>query len=608
MVNPPVPAQRFSWRSLVPGLLTLRHYDRKWLRGDLLAGLTVAAYMIPQTMAYAEVAGLPAVVGLWTLIGPLVVYAVVGSSRQLSVGPESTTALMTALAVGALAGAGQTPDPARTAALAALLAVTVAAICLLAYVARLGFLAGLLSRPVLIGYLAGVAVLMIVSQLGKITGVQVSGEHLWDEVASLISQLDQINWPTLGVAVTVLIALLVGNRLAPNLPGPLLVMLAAAAVVHLFGLQAAGVEVVGRVPTGLPGFQVPDFTGVDWQVLLPAALGIAVVGYSDNVLTGRGFASKRNEQIDANQELLALGVANLAAGLTRGFPVSSSGSRTALGASMGSRTQLYSLVALAGLLLTIFVLGPVLASFPRAALGGVVIYAALRLIDLTELRRLARFRTAELVLALATAVAVALFDVLTGIGIAVVLSLLDLLRRIAMPEAAVLGYVPGMAGMHDVRDFPKVDQVPGLVVFRYDSPLFFANAENFRRRALAAVDRADQPVHWFILNSEANTQLDLTAIDALDELREGLESRGVVMALARVKQQNLEELERADFVEHLAGRVYPTLPTAVGAYIDWVTEREGSRPAWAPNGVGQPAAQTEHPSNSANAGDPPASD
>lgn len=588
---------------MLPALATIRSYDRSWLRGDVLAGVTVAAYMIPQVMAYAEVAGLPAVVGLWTLIGPLLVYAIVGSSRQLSVGPESTTALMTALAIGSLAGAN--PDPARAAALAALLALTTGVICILGYLARLGFLAGLLSRPVLVGYLTGVAVLMIVSQLGKITGIDVSGEHVWEEIASLIVQLDRLNWPTLAIALTVLVALLIGHRLAPNLPGPLLVMLAAAGVVHLFSLQSVGVEVVGRVPAGLPGLRVPDFSGVDWQLLLPAALGIAVVGYSDNVLTGRGFASKRNEQIDANQELLALGLANLAAGLTRGFPVSSSGSRTALGASMGSRTQVYSLVALAGLLLTVFLLGPILASFPRAALGGVVIYAALRLIDLPELRRLAGFRVAELVLALVTAVSVAMFDVLTGIGIAVVLSVLDLLRRIAMPEAAVLGYVPGMAGMHDVRDFPKVDQVPGLVVFRYDSPLFFANAEDFRRRALAAVDRADQPVHWFILNSEANTQLDLTAIDALDEVREALAARGVLMALARVKQQNLEELERACFVEHLDGRVYPTLPTAVGAYVDWVTQREGRRPSWAPNGIGQTPAGPDDSSNATATGDSP---
>lgn len=583
MVTRRVARPGFQLQSLVPGLVVLRHYDRSWLRGDVLAGITVAAYMIPQVMAYAEVAGLPAVAGLWTLIGPLLVYAVFGSSRQLSVGPESTTALMTALAVSSLAGvsAGSTTTIARQATLAAVLALVTGAICVLGYLARLGFLAGLLSRPVLVGYLTGVAVLMIVSQLGKVTGLRIEGEHVWHELGSLASQTAAINWPSLLLAVGTVILLFIARWLLPSWPGPLFIMLLAAAVVQLTGLRELGVQVVGQVPAGLPGLVVPDFTGIDWAKLLPAAAGIAVVGYSDNALTGRAFAARRGEQVDTNQELLALGLANISAGLFQGFPVSSSGSRTVLGDSMGSRTQLYSMVALGGLVITVFFLGPMLGAFPRAALGGVVIYAALRLVDIAELRRLARFRAAELVLALATAVSVVLFDVLTGIAIAVVLSVLDLLRRIAMPEAAVLGYVSGLAGMHDVTDYPAAQQVLGLVVFRYDSPLFFANAENFRRRALAAVDHAPQPVRWFILNCEANTELDLTAIDALTELRTELTEAGITMALARVKQPTQEDLRRADFLADDQPPVYPTLPTAVGAYIDWLTTELGGRPDWA---------------------------
>ena len=569
--------------SFVPGLGVLRHYDRSWLRGDVLAGVTVAAYMVPQSMAYAEVAGLPAVVGLWALVAPLLVYAVFGSSRQLSVGPESTSALMTALAISSLAGVASVHDAslATRAALGAILALTTGAVCLVAYVARLGFVAGLLSRPVLIGYLAGVAVLMIVSQLGKVTGLQISGERLWDELGSLLAQLDEVNLPTFLLATASVLALFIAKRFAPKLPGPLLVMLAAAALAHFAGLRAQGVRVVGEVPSGLPGVVIPDFTGVDWTKLLPAALGIAVVGFSDNALIGRAFAARRREQVDMNQELLALGLCNISAGLTQGFPVSSSGSRAVLGDSMGSRTQLYSLVALGCLLATMFVLGPVLAAFPEATLGAVVIYAAVQLIDVHEFRRLARFRLAELVLALATTLAVVLSNVLIGIAIAVVLSLLDLVRRIANPGAAVLGYVPGLAGMHDITDFPQGEQVPGLVVFRYDSPLFFANAENFRRRALAAVDEAPGEIHWFLLNVEANTQLDLTAIDALEEVRRALEARGVVVALARVKQDTRDELARAGFLERLNGRAYPTLPTAVEAYVNWVTQTTGEYPAWA---------------------------
>jgi len=569
--------------SFVPGLDVLRHYDRHWLSGDVLAGITVAAYMIPQTMAYAEVAGLPAVVGLWALVGPLLVYAIFGSSRQLSVGPESTVALMTALAISSLAGVPAVGDAdlATRATLGAILALTTGVICLVAYGARLGFLAGLLSRPVLIGYLAGAAVLMMVSQLGKVTGLQVSGERVWDEVGSLLAQLDQVHLPTLVLASVSVIALFVTKRFAPKWPGPLLVMLLAAAVVQIAGLETQGVKVVGAVPSGLPRVVVPDFIGVDWAKLLPAALGIAVVSFSDNALIGRAFAARRREQIDTNQELLALGLSNISAGLSQGFPVSSSGSRTVLGDSMGSRTQLHSLVALGCLLTTMLVLGPVLAAFPDAALGGVVVYAAIRMVDIAGFRRLARFRLAELVLALATMIAVVLFNVLIGIAIALGLSLLDLLRRIANPAAAVLGYVPGLAGMHDITDFRHVEQVPGLVVFRYDSPLFFANAENFRRRALAAVDGAPGEVHWFLLNVEANTQLDLTAIDALEEVRDSLAARGVIVALARVKQDTRAELERAEFIERLHGRVYPTLPTAVGAYVDWVQQTTGEYPTWA---------------------------
>jgi len=568
----------------------LVHYDRSWLRGDLLAGITVAAYLVPQVMAYAEVAGLPAAAGLSTVVAPLLVYAIFGSSRQLSLGPEATTSLMTGVAVASMLGipAGQTaPDPARYAQVAAVVAVSTGLICVLGYLARLGFLADLLSRPVLVGYMIGVAVLMIVSQLGKVTGVDVSGEQPWDEVVSLALQLAQVNTPTLVLAVAVVAALFVFRRWFPGWPGPLIVMVGAAAIVHLAGLDALGVELVGRVSAALPGVRIPSLTGVDWMQVLPAAVGIAIVGYSDTVLTGRAFASKRQEETDANQEWLALGLANLAAGLTHGFPVSSSASRTALGESMGSRTQLHSLVALAVVLAATFFLGPVLAGFPRAALGGVVIYAALRLIDLPDLRRLRRFRMSELILALATAACVVGFGVLIGIGVAVVCSMLDVLRRIAKPHAGVLGFVPGLAGMHDVHDYPHVAQVPGLVVFRYDSPIFFANADDFRHRAVSAVDSAPGPVKWFVLNCEANTSLDLTAIDALADLRRELSSRGIVLALARLKRSTRADLDRAGFGREVAGRIYPTLPTAVDAYVDWVEETTGERPPWA-DAVPQP--------------------
>ena len=558
------------WRH-VPGLWLLRRYPRRLLRGDLLAGITVAAYLIPQVMAYAEVAGLPAIAGLWAVLGPLAVYAVLGSSRQLSVGPESTTALMTAVGVGALSGG----DPGRIPSAAAALALAVGVVCLLGWAGRLGFLANLFSRPVLTGYMAGIALLMIVSQLGKITGLPVTGDSVAGELASFARQIGQVHLWTTVLAVTVLAVMFALRRWLPRAPGPLIAMLGSAAVVAAAGLERQGVQTVGEVPQGLPSPAWPDVGGLDLIALAPAALGLAVVAYTDNVLTARAFATRvgpgePRAVVDTGQEFLALGAANLASGLTQGFPVSSSGSRTAIADSMGARSQLYSLVTLAVVALTLLFLAPALSTFPAAALGGVVIYAATRLIDLRELRRIARFRRSEMALAGATTVAVLAFGVLYGIAVAVGLSIIDLLRRIARPHDGVLGYVPGLAGMHDIDDYPDARQVPGLVVYRYDSPLFFANADDFRERALSAVDQARSPVSWFVLNAEANVEVDLTAVDALADVRRTLAARGIVFAMARVKHELYQTLQNAGFVGQVGSeRIFATLPTAVEAYHRW---------------------------------------
>ncbi len=565
-----------GWRRWAPGLAALTGYDRKWLRGDLVAGVTVTAYLVPQVMAYAEIAGLPAVTGLWAILAPLLVYAVLGGSRQLSIGPESTTALMTAAGVGALVA---TAGAERYAEVAALLAIAVGLVCLAAWLARLGFLANLFSHPVLIGYMAGIAVLMIVSQLGKLTGLRISGDTLWDEVASLAGQVSAIHVPTLVLATICVAAMFAFRRLRPTWPGPLIVIVLAALAVWLGFPGSERVGTVGAIPTGLPGFAVPQLGDLSVLALLPAAVGIAVVGYTDNVLTGRAFALKRGERIGPTQELLALGVANVATGLFHGFPVSSSGSRTAVADSVGGRTQLHSLVSMALVVATLFLLGPLLEAFPTPALGAVIVYAAVRLVDLAELRRIARFRTSELVLALVTTAAVLATGVLAGIGIAIGLSLLDLIRRISRPHDGVLGYVPGLAGMHDVDDHAGAQLLQGLVVYRYDSPLFFANAENFRSRALAAVAEVPQPVHWFVLNAEANIEVDLTAVDALDELREALAERGITLVLARVKHEIRQQLADAGFIARVGeDLVFPTLPTAVAGYVEWYRASHGTEP------------------------------
>ena len=528
-----------------------------------MAGLTVAAYLVPQVMAYATVAGLPPVVGLWAALVPLAVYAVLGSSRQLSVGPESTTALMTATALGPLAAG----DPGRYAALAAAAALIVGVMCFVAGLVRLGFLADLLSRPVLIGYMTGVAFIMIAGQLGKVTGVSVEGDEFLDQIRSFIGKVDELHWPTVVLAAAVLVVLLVFAWLAPRLPGPLIAILLAAVVVSVFSLHRNGIKVVGDIPGGLPAPGVSPIPAADLMALLIPAAGIAIVAFNDNVLTARTFAVRRGQDIDANAELRALGVCNVGTGLMHGFPVSSSGSRTALGDAVGGRTQLYSLVTLAFVLVVMLFGRGVLATFPSAALGALVVYAALRLIDVSEFKRLERFRHSEVVLALATTVAVLVFGVLYGVLVAIGLSILELLRRMARAHDGVLGFVPGVAGMHDVDDYPEAERVPGLVVYRYDAPLFFANAADFRKRAMAAVDDYPGRVQWFVLNAEANVEVDLTALDAVDQLRTELGRRGIVFAMARVKQDLREALEAAGLVDKIGeDRIFPTLPTAVEAY------------------------------------------
>ncbi len=548
---------------LRPGLAALRHRDGPAVRSDLVAGLTVAAYLVPQVLAYAELAGLAAVAGLWAAVAALAAYAVLGSSRQLSVGPESTTALMTAIAIAPLAAGGSQ----RYAALAAMLALMVGAICILGRAARLGFLADLFSRPVLIGYLTGIALIMIAGQLENVTGAPVEGSTFVTDLGSFTQHLDQVHLPTLLLSAAVLTFLIVTGLLIPRVPGPLLAVLLAAAATSLLSLDRLGVRLVGAVPEGMPMPALPSVTAADVVDLLLPAIGVAIVAYSDNVLTGRAFAVRNRHPLDADQEMLALGAANVAAGLLQGFPVSSSGSRTVIGDALGSRSQLSSLVTLLAVVAVLVAGGPVLAAFPTAALGALVIYAALRLIEAGEFRRFARFRRSELTLAVATTVAVLTLGVLYGVLAAVGLSILDLLRRVSRPHDGILGFVPGVAGMHDVDDYPGATIVPGLVVYRYDAPLCFANAEDFRRRALAAVDSATTPARWLLLNLEAVVEIDITAADALHGMCDELDRQDVVLALARVKQELLLDLQHSGLWERVGpDRIFPTLPTAVVAF------------------------------------------
>ena len=540
----------------------VRGYERTWLRGDVLAGITVTAYLIPQVMAYAEVAGVPPEATLWAAVGGLTVYVFLGSSRQLSVGPESTTALMTATALGSLVAAGDDRVP-----LAAALALMVGLCCLVGWVLRLGALADLLSRPVLVGYLAGIAFTMAASQLGKLLGIPENASSFVDEVRQVFGNLDEAHAPTAILGLGTLTVLLTLSHFFPRAP---------VALMWLFDLQEKGVAVVGTISAGLPVPGLPDVGADDLTALIGPAIGVAFVAYTDNILTGRAFAARKGETVDAQRELLALGGANLGAGLVGGIPVSSSGSRTAIGDAVGQRTQLGGLVTVVCTVLAVLTLGPLLAAFPVAGLAAVVVYAATRLVDVHELIRFGRFRTSELVLALATTVAVLIFGVLLGIVAAIALSVLDLLRRVARPHDAVLGIVPGVAGMHDVDDYPSAQVVPGLMIYRYDSPLFFANAEDFRLRALASVDEAETPVRWFVLNAEAISEVDITAADALEELRKELDRRGIEVGIARMKEELREELSGTAFFRQVPpDRIFATLPTTVEAYRVWAEEHPG---------------------------------
>ncbi|MGV1005080.1 MAG: SulP family inorganic anion transporter [Candidatus Nanopelagicales bacterium] len=552
------------WPRPQPNWARLRRYPGGALRPDLFSGLSVAAYLIPQVMAYATLAGVSPVAGLWGCLLPMTIYAFAGTSRLLSMGPESTTAIMTAASLASLAGG----DPVRYAALTSLAAVLVGVICLAAGLFRVGFIAEWLSRPVLIGYLAGVAVIMIAGQLGKLLGVPVAAERPLAQVIEAAGKVGTANPTTLALSSAVLLLLMLGAWRAPGLPWPLLAVLAATAATAGLHLTLHGVAVVGPVPGGLPSLRLPQGLQ-EAPALLPALAGIAVVAFTDTMLTARAFAG-RDEQIDADAELRALGLGNLAAGLTGAFPISSSSSRTAIASLGRARTPAYGLVTVASVAMVLLLGGQVLADFPIAALGALVVYAAFRIVEWSQFRWLWHFRRSEFWLGIAACLAVLLLDILSGIAVAVALSGVAMLARVARPHAASLGLVPGLAGMHDLSDYETGREIPGLVVFRYDSPLFFANAEDFRTRVLSAVAThldGRVPVRVVLLNCESITDIDSTAVTALTAVLGELRERDVELHLARVHFETAELLDRAGLLDQIgAAQVFPTLPTAVAAF------------------------------------------
>ena len=548
-----------------PILTALRGYGLASFRADLVAGIVLSALLVPAGMAYAQAAGLPAITGLYATVGPLVAYFLVGPSRILVLGPDSALIAPIAATIVPLAGG----DVGRSVALAAALALMVGAICLAAAAARLGFLTDLLSRPVRVGYMNGIALTVIVSQLPKLLGFSVSGSDFLGESIGILRGV--VDGRVVPVALLIgggaLVVTLVLRRVSRGLPGILIAVILATLVVTFLGL-ANQLAVVGAVPRGFAATGIPAVSLADVLALVPGALGIALIAFTDTSVISRTFAARRGDSVDPDHELVALGVANVAGALIGGFPVSSSATRTPVAEAAGARTQVTGLVG-AGVVVLLLVVEPgLLTNLPSTALAAIVIAAALSLFDLAGARRLLRLRRSEFGLSIVSFLGVVLFGVLAGIGIAVGLSLLDFIRHAWRPHDAILGRVPNYKGYHDIERHPDALQVPGLLLYRWDAPLFFANADLFRIRARAVVRGVQPPVRWLVVSAEPVTDVDTTAADALDELITDLARAGIELHFAEMKGHVKDRLRGYGVYQRLGDTCFhPTVGTAVRAYL-----------------------------------------
>ncbi|MEV5978353.1 sulfate permease [Streptomyces sp. NPDC052114] len=556
-----------------PGLRTLRTYRREWLAKDLVAGLVLSTLLVPQGMAYAELAGLPAITGLYTSVLCLLAYAVAGPSRILVLGPDSSLGPMIAATVLPLIASGG--DSARAVALASALALMVGAITLLAGVARLGFVADLISKPTMIGYMNGLALTILIGQLPKLFGFSTDADGLVEEVDAFVRALGDGKAVPAAVAVGAgcIAVILLLQRLLPKVPAVLVMVVLAIAASVLLDLEGHGVRMVGRLPEGLPPFTVPDIRWDDLGPLFVGALGIALVSLADTISNASAFAARSGQEIRGNDEMIAIGTANVAAGLFQGFPVSTSGSRTAVAERAGARTQLTGVVGAALILLMLVLLPGLFRDLPQPTLAAVVVTASLSLADAKGTARLWRQRKTEFLLCIAAFLGVALLGVLPGIAVAVGLSILNVFRRAWWPYSTVLGRVPGLAGYHDVRSHPSAEELPGLVILRFDAPLFFANAKSFRDEVLRCA-RAAPPPRRVLIAAEPVTDVDTTAADFLEELDEALHKRGIELVFAELKDPVRGKLERYGLTRTFdPGQFFPTVESAVEDF----RERSGAR-------------------------------
>ncbi len=550
------------WLDLLPGIAVAKGYRKEWLHRDVVAGLVLTALLVPQGMAYAELAGLPAVTGLYATVVPLLAYALFGPSRILVLGPDSALAPLVAAAVIPVAGA----DPSERVAVAGLLALIVGAILLIGSVARLGFLTDLFSKPVRLGYLAGIALIVIADQVPRLLGVPTSGGQFVDDVRDLGGHLGEIDPATAALGIGCLVVVLVLWRVAPAFPGLLVAVAGAAILVSVLDLDVA---VVGAVPGGLPALTIPSPSIDDLGGLGLSAVAIALLAFADTSVLSRSYASRLGERVDQSRELGGLAVANLATGLFQGFPISSSSSRTPVAEAAGSRTQLTGVVAAATVAVVLVIGTGLLENIPVSALAAVVIAAVLRLIDVPAFRWLLRVNRGDFALAVASFAGVLVLGILPGVGFAVALSVIAVLERAWHPYTAVLGRVAALKGYHDTIRHPEGRQVPGLLLFRFDAPLFFANAEVFRdalHRALAAERR---PVSMVVVAAEPITDVDSTAAEVLAEIDAELGRRGIELAFAELKGPVKDKLRRYGLADQIEERrFYPTIGLAVRAHVE----------------------------------------
>ena len=556
-----------GWKRWLPGLQMASRYEAAWLPHDLMAGLVLTTMLVPVGIAYAVASGVPGIYGLYATIVPLLAYALFGPSRILVLGPDSALAAVI-LAVVLPLSAG---DPMRAVALASMMAVVSGLVCILIGVMRLGFVTELLSKPIRYGYMNGIALAVLISQLPKLFGFSIDSVGPLRDLLRIARSIlgGQANWTAFAVGAGTLVAILL---LKPwkRIPGLLIAVVGATVAVGALGLdESAGVKVLGPLPQGLPSFALPWIDLADLVQVVIGGCAVALVAFADTSVLSRTYAAKTRSQVDPNQEMIGLGAANLAAGLFQGFPISSSSSRTPVAEAAGAKTQLTGVVGAAAVALLLLVAPNLLEDLPSSALAAVVIAAAIGLFEFDDLRRIFRIQRWEFWLSVVCFVGVASFGAIPGICLAIVIAVMEFLWDGWRPHYAVLGRVDGIRGFHDIKRYPEARLVPGLVLFRWDAPLFFANAELFHQRVLEAVAQSPTPVRRIIVAAEPVTSVDVTSADMLVELEQALREAGIEMRFAEMKDPVKDKLKRFELFERFGtASFHPTVGAAVDAYLE----------------------------------------